>query len=264
MHDRSIQGKAKMSIMKLRPGILVSLRTRVVGGVEYERVQLESQRNAGFDIEKWETTRTIADVEAHERAKVVRSKANSLVRGVCIKSEFGLLCPNKRRDELADAIREARKIVEFHNSASTSISVSVHVIRGEIVDSDTDALQAIADEVQELLAEMDRGVRAGASSVVDIRAAASRAKALGAMLDSRSEERVDDAVQSARRAARDIVRRVKKNGEDALAEIVSENCGTINSMRVAFLEFDEGSEVDVLPAIDRQRMQEIQLDRGSN
>ena len=152
-----------MATRLLKPGLLVSLKTTIRGGVDYRRVDLDAVRksNNGEAVTRWETTRTIEDPEEHERAVKVRGKANGLIRGVCSFTSFGLLCPYDREERLDSAIEEARRLTEDFNSTATHSDVSVYVLRGRIAETDEEATRALVSEVQGLLSAMESGIRGG-------------------------------------------------------------------------------------------------------
>lgn len=243
-----------MSTKTLKPGILVSLRTHIAGGVEYSRQDLSPpEAPAGADARRWETTRIIDDPGEWEAAKKIRAKCQSLIRGTCIFSDFGLLCPTSREPELEAAIVEAQKIAgEFNGDTSRRMRVEVYVLKGRIADSDQEAARAIAAEVRGLLEGMDRGITDCDPKA--IRDAAARAKRLGSMLDEGAAAKVTAAVEQARTAAREIVKRVQKSGE-LVEKVVSDlKRDDISSARFAFLDFDAGERKgEALPAVELGR-----------
>jgi hypothetical protein len=100
-----------MTVTTLRPGLLVSLNTRVQGNVSYRKAIIEEEHitDEGTQMARWETERTVLDPAEAETAKKVRGKARSLITGVCAASAFGLLCRLDRQGDLEDAIAEARR-----------------------------------------------------------------------------------------------------------------------------------------------------------
>jgi hypothetical protein len=248
-----------MSKVILKPGILVSLSTRVEGGVLYSRRDIDSGvEDDGAERVRWETERTIEDPAEHSAAIKARSAARIRITKICSQTRFGLLCPLTKEAELDAAVAEARVFTDAHNAGAVHTRVSVYVLKGRIAETDEEATRALASEVRDLLDEMDTGIRS-----VDpkrIRAAADRAKELGAMLDDAQSAAVDRAVETARKAAREIVKRVVKGGEDA--ELVLETIATkpIDSARFAFLDLDEerAPEGEALPAVNVQRFADLE------
>jgi hypothetical protein len=221
----------------LRPGLLVSLKTSVRGNVSYNRVDLENDSDGKTETARWETERKIADAKEHEAALKARSKAVSLVRGVCAKSAFGLLCPESGAAKLDEAIAEGRKITDAFNATATLTRVSVYVIAGRVAPDDVEAVKAINSEIKDLLADMERGLRN--CDVKVVREAANKAKNVGMMLSDEAQERVKIAIKTARDSARKIV----QAGEQAAQEIDKRAIRKITEMRTAFLDLDEQTEV---------------------
>lgn len=219
----------------LRPGLLVSLKTSTRGNVRYDKVDLDAETGEdGAAKARWETTRTIADPVEYDRACKTRSKAAALIRRVCTNSAFGLLCPHENSDQLEAAIKEARELTEAFNSEAALTRIHVYVIAGQVAADDVEAVKAINSEVRELLEAMAEGVRN--TDVKVIREAASKAKELGAMLSPDAEARVRIAIDTARSAARQIV----KAGEQAALEIDKAAIRKITEQRTAFLDLSEG------------------------
>jgi hypothetical protein len=240
-----------MTVSVLKPGILVSLKTALRGGIFYDRRDLESEHREGdASIAKWETKRKIDDAAEYERATKARNAASSAIRSVCAHTAFGLLCPESDEPKLDAALISAREIVNAFNETARHSQVSVYVLKGRIATTDQEAAKAIASEVEGLLGEMERGIRNVDAKA--IREAASRAKQVGAVLDANAGTRVNMAIEIARAAAREIVKRVEKGGEDVLkvAESLTGSTSAIETARMSFLDLDvtEQPVVEPLPA----------------
>ena len=230
----------------LRPGLLVSLSARVSGGVVYDRKDLDPNDVAVVTgkaaVTRWETTKVIDDPAEYERAVEIRNKARRLIASVCAASDFGLLCPSSREFDLARAIEEARKIAGEHNAAARRSFVSVYVITGRIAADDAEAARAVASEVRGLIDEMANGIKA--ADPESIRAAANKARNLGAMLTDEANAKVQSAIEEARKAAREIVKRVEKSGEEAAKVIAEMDVAALNAARASFLDLDEMKPVE--------------------
>ena len=245
----------------LQPGILVSLKTSVRGGVEYVKVDLDpGEKPKVGEIKRWETTKLVEDPEENERAGKVRSRAADRIRALCAKTSFGLLCSQAKEDKLDAAIAEAQNIVDAFNNVAICTEVQVHVLKGRIAETDDQAARAIASDVTDLLREMEEGIRK--VDVKAIREAASRALKLGTMLDQGQVGKVTEAVQAARKAARAIAAKVVKGGEDAQVVLEEIDISPIETARIAFLDYESVGSVaegEELPAIDVRRIAELEL-----
>lgn len=233
----------------IRPGLLVSLKTTVRGGVTYEKRDIEAQtQDDGASLARWETIRQIADVAEHEAARVARGKARSIIGRVCCPSSFGLLCPQANEDRLLEAVEEAQAIADAHNRSAKHNRLDVFVITGRIADSDEQAARAIGSEIRDLIAAMERGVRAADPEA--IREAASKARALSGMLSADAQRKVSAAIAEVRKVAREIVARVERDGERA-AEVVAEvKLEALASARFAVLDIGGDVEIEAAaPAI---------------
>lgn len=222
----------------IRPGLLVSLSTHVKGNVSYKRTDIEEEHltEDGAKKASWNQERTIADPAEFERAQKVASKIGSLIRGVCTKSAFHLLCPEGESAKLDAAITEAREMAEDFNRRASLTRVSFNIMTGRIAANERDAINSINAEVRDLLADMAQGVET--MDVKRIREAADRAKEMGVMLADGPQARVNIAVEKARSAAREISKAAREGTEanvDRLAAV------TITEMRTSFLDFDDAA-----------------------
>jgi hypothetical protein len=224
-----------VAISTLRPGILVSLKTSLRGNVLYatREIETEHRTDAGQLRAQWETTRVVQDPEEHEAGVKARSAARGAIIAICAQSAFGLLCPESRRSELDAAIREAREIVGRFNDGARLSRVDLYVIAGRVAEDDAEAIRAINSEVSELIGQMEAGLRNLDARAV--REAASKAKALSGILTPDAERKTAQAIEAARRVAREIV----KAGEGVSVEIDRVTLERLQAARTAFLEIPE-------------------------
>ena len=255
-----------MKTTMLKPGLLVQLKTRITGGVEYRREDLAPPTDAPpqADAKRWETTRIVSDPQEWERARACRAKAQTLVRSACIKSDFGLLCPVSAEATFKDKVDEALALADVFNSnpENSQTRVEVYVLTGRIADNDEQAARALASEVRGLLDGMNAGIANGDPEA--IRAAANRARSLGAMLSEEGAGKVKKAIAEAREAAKAIVKRVKDGGEDVAKVVAELKLEQLHAARFAFLDMDKpaaDATQEQLPSIDAGRV--AGLDLGS-
>lgn len=237
----------------LRPGLLVSLKTSTRGNVSYEKRDLEDSKLENVELKKWETSRTISDLDEWERSKKARSAASIAVRKVCAWSAFGLLCPESDKDDLDAAIAEARRIVEEFNATAAMTRLHVFVMVGKIAADDVEAVRAINSEVRDLMRDMEEGLKN--LDVKTVRDAAQKAKSLGQMLTPDAEGRVTKAVELAREAAKKIV----KAGDEGTVEIDKRAIRKIAEQRTSFLDLDGPVEVQK-PTAKKTRAVDLAVD----
>lgn len=234
-----------MKTQTLKPGLLVSLKTSVRGGVNYQRLDLEKEHvtESGEKIARWETKKEVNDPAEYDRAMEIRNEARKMIVRVCCNSSFGLLCPLDKEAELIDAITSARESARNFNASTSAMSVDVYVLSGRIATTDEEATSALRAELYDLMNSMDAGIKA--ADPVAIRDAANKARMLSGMLTEESEQKVGKAIEQARKAARALTKRVEKAGElaaDVLQDIQSNHIATA---RFEFL--DIAPERDVTP-----------------
>jgi len=78
------------------------MSTSIDGNVDHEKTMLEEEHvtEAGELRSRWETERVVLDAVEMDAATKVRSKARSLITGICAKSDFGYLCPDNKIEAL--------------------------------------------------------------------------------------------------------------------------------------------------------------------
>lgn len=283
----------------IRPGIMVSVHTSCIGGISYQRVDLDAEKagitDCDFDddgtpgkacttcsqmwpagqeelhaedcpvgkrqVTRWETTKVVDDPAEYHRAETARNLARRAIRKVCAHTAFGFLCPTDREEQLNAAIAEARKLAADFNASAAHTQVHVYVMKGRVASDDREAVRAIADEVRGLMEDMQQGIQAMDPAAV--RQAADKAREVGAMLGAGEQEQVAAAVEQARRAARTIVARVQKGGEEAAAVLQDIQRGAIERARIAFLDMDDAAPAPAgpaMPAFAVQRVAGLDLD----
>jgi hypothetical protein len=222
----------------LRPGLLVSVRTSIKGNVSYRTIDLgHTPTFEGGEESRWETEKLVRNKDEQERATKARSAARSAIQTVCAHSDFGLLCPLDKEDKLEVAIAVARDIVREFNDSSDLTKISFNVLRGKVEQDDVRAVRAINEEVRDLIDAMTAGAQR--LDVEAIRNAANKARSVGQMLTPDAQSRIQDAIDTARKTAREIV----KAGEGAAIEVDRLAIERLQQSRTAFLDLDEGTEV---------------------
>lgn len=224
-----------MDTATLRPGLLVSLKTSIVGNATYRRLTLEPEHldEAGAQRARWETERVIIDPAERERAIKVRTQCRVAICRPCSFSTFGLLCPEGKKAELDEAIKAANKLAAEFNAKAKLTRIAVYVIAGRIAANDTEAIRAINSELRGLLDSMESGIKS--LDVKAVRDAANKAKQMGQMLSPEAAAKVKVAVE----AAREVARRIVKAGEEAGAAIDRVLVRKIKESRTAFLDLDD-------------------------
>ena len=255
----------------IRPGILVSRKTRIIGGVEYQRREIDSHRDGAAQVDEWQTRKVVRDKEEHERATQVRNACSGKVRGVCADTGFGWVCRDDDTAELADAIAWARQHAAEFNSTAKTCAVEVTFLTARFASDEAQAVAAITGELAGLLQSMESGIRAG--DVKAVRDAAKAALQTGKLLDDTQVEGIDAAVAQARAAATKVAREIREKGEIAAEELRAIDLEKVRTARFAFLDLSgescdkpgdeddtqEAAEEPVAPAIKTQRFAGLEI-----
>jgi hypothetical protein len=225
------------NVTTIRPGIMVALRTSIKGNVSYNVTHRGTTRTVEGDVTEWDTTRLVREPQEQERASKARSLARSAIQTVCAHSDFCLLCPLDKEAKLDEAVEKAMVIVEEFNRSSDITTLSFNVLRGRIEADDVRAMKAINREMRDLIDTMATGM--ANLDVGVIRDAANKAKSVSQMLVPEAQERVQAAIDLARKAARQI----SKAGEQAAAEVDRVAIQRLTEARTAFLDLEPQGEV---------------------
>lgn len=220
----------------LRPGVLVVMSTSIKGNKSYIVDQVEDEHTdaEGQLRAKWETTKLIADPVEHKLAVQTRGKVRSLITGVCVKSDFGYICPDERKDELQKRIDEAEKLTDAFNENSELSQLKFYVLRGQVAQDDVQAARALSSELQELVEKMQDGfAKMDADGVRD---AANKMVSIGQMLSPDAKRQVDGTVK----AVRAMCRQIKKAGDEIAIEIDDVVLDKLAAARTSFLNVDGG------------------------
>lgn len=229
----------------LRPGLLVSLKSTVTGGVRYNRTTLDAPQATGAaEVSRWETIKVVVDPAEHEEAIKIRGRCRTMILSLCTKGEF-CLAPADKEFDLLRTIDEAQKLARDFNARARSTRVEVYAIVGRVAESDEQAARAIGAEIRALLDTMRTGIQA--ADVEAIRKAANEARDLGRMLSDEVQGKVSAAIEEARTAARAIVKRITKEGEQAASVVADLKIDEINRAAYAFLDLDGARAFEPLP-----------------
>jgi hypothetical protein len=232
-----------LSLATLRPGLLVGLSISIVGNTKYSKTVIVADHvtEAGGREAEWQTRKEVEDAEEAEKAQKTRDAARGLITKCCIKSAFGLLCPEDKESELVQAVEAARAIAETFNEDAKLSRVKIDLLVGRIAQDDVSAVKALNSEVNQLMQQMQDGLRA--LNVDAVRDAANRAKRLGGMLSDQAQGRVKVAIDAARDAATRLKAQMAKAGEAVAKEIDLEAIRQIDNQRSLFLDLDHAETV---------------------
>jgi hypothetical protein len=239
----------KNTTMTLKPGLLVSLKTTMRGGVEYVREDISDKKEGVTKVQEWKTVKRVANIKEYEAASKLRSKLGGLIRKVCVPSAFGLICPVSKEQELRDAIAEAKEAAARFNTKNATVSIGIYTLVGRIAETDQEAMRAIKDELKDMLAEMQRAIQGGA--IEDAREAASKLLKMGMVLDEQTQGKVKRAVEEVRQIAKEAIKKVAEGGVTTAQAVANIKFTALEEARFAFL--DEGetiAPVSTLPATD--------------
>lgn len=231
-----------VNIRTIRPGLLVSVHARQSGNRSYQKRDIERAHltESGTERSSWATTKIVFDPAEAKLASQVANRARYLITRLCADTAHGPLCPLDRRDDLKEAIQEARTLCAEFNDKAVFSRVEINVICGEVVADDVEAARALFSETEKFMAQMQDGLQN--LDVKKVRAACAKLLDLGQMLSPEANANVAAAVNTARAAARKIV----AAGEQAAIEIDRQAIAKIGVARSSFLDFGMSTDEVVI------------------
>ncbi len=239
-----------MKTQLLRPGFMLSLSSKMTGGVAYELHEAETSLTGSLLTKRRDSTTTVFDVEEHDRAVKVRGEARYAITRLCVKTPFGLLCPEDNEAAMDAGVILAKKMADEFNATSVYTKISIYTLKGKILGNDEENARAIAGEMRSLLSEMGRAIEKMDPKL--IREAIQKATEVSEMLVEEQAEKVSAAIEMARVAAREIAKTVKKKGLGAINVVTEyrEELAALKTAENAFLDFEEPAEVtDEVPGV---------------
>jgi hypothetical protein len=228
-------------VKRIRPGILVSLKTHQSGNRKYQKREIEHPHitEGGVQRSRWDTTKIVFDPDEAKEAGQVANRARYMITRLCADTAHGPLCPVERRDELKEAIVAARELVEDFNMTAKFTRVDVNVICGEVIADDLDAARALFSETERFLTEVQDGLKD--LDVKKVRANCVKLLDLGQMLAPEANAMMAVAVNAARGACKQIV----AAGEQVAVAIDQRTIDTIGLARNSFLDFGMDNDVEI-------------------
>ena len=246
--------------LQLAPGYLVGLSMGVDGGVTYERIELGAALDPnGAEIIRYQTTRITPDPEEFKAATQVRLKARGLVRSACTPTPFGLVCPKDDLPKVEQAIATGKEAVDAFNATAKTCKVRMAYLLGEIAKSESEAVASVRAEIQALLQDLEAATQEG--DVKGIRDICDKASSMSKMLAQKTEGRdaLSKAIAASRKVAREVVKRVQKQGEALAAVLEQANVSPIAVARFAFSdEAEDMSPSEQLPEVDLGRFADLE------
>lgn len=248
----------------IKAGYLVSSKTTLCGGVHFTRTEYNKNKEGERAVTKWKTTKVIDSPDEYRRGEEIRNRINYLVYRVCVLTSFGLLCPSKKKKELEEAIAEGAKLARDYNRTARYSRITPYIFWTQILNDNEDNLKALSSEIREMLDTMKDGIlnigkKPLKDSIKEIKKAADKAKRLTEVLDDSYTGKINVAVEEARKAAREITKRVIKKNESIEEVLKSINTKAIAAARFAFIDTNEKEVKEEkaekkMPAVKIKRM----------
>jgi hypothetical protein len=174
------------------------------------------------------------------------------------ETSFGLLCPNEREADLDAALIRARDEITAHNRDAQYTRVDVWCIKGRIAENDV--VGGEGDRERRRRPDLGDGQGDQGRRRRD-RAPRGDAGEADARHPVRREAAVrSQAIDAAREAARAIVARVQKKGEELTKVLAEVDSTALTAARLAFLDMETDAPTAVaatMPGTEMQRFASV-------
>lgn len=246
----------------LRPGLLVAFSVRGHDrGLSYVKddVQPTDAAPDGGTVATWQTTRTIADADEHDRMVKIQGKISGMVRKHLVTTEFGSFVSEATLPFLMSAIGAARTLCDEHNAGAFYTTVNVYFRTALLASDDMQAARDISAETLRVFARLNGAIDRLEPDA--IREEIKSLQAFAGMLGADESAKVGAAVDAARSAANKIAKRFREANKDGVgpvdapALLASLQREAIETARFAFLDTSETPTVDgpILASADEGR-----------
>jgi hypothetical protein len=144
-----------MNEFRIEPCILVSDALSVERGVTYHRRDISKEVHSdGSEDATWQTDRHYKNREEAKEAERVYAKARQRIRSQSLYTEIGFVCPMSKQTELANAIAEARQIVDDFNAKARHCHVHFRVVCTRIEPNNVDGAATLQDTLTKSVSEI--------------------------------------------------------------------------------------------------------------
>jgi hypothetical protein len=227
----------------IRPGVKIfNVSCRSEGGVTYDREVLNVEHDGVSERKRLRTDVTVLDTSEHDRAQSVRSTARSRIVKETTPTPFGNVCLPQNFDAIRAAIAQSREEVEAFNRAARFTRLALYVFELDVPSDAEENARAIAQQFTSVMGAINSAIdRLDAKA---IQQAAAEAQDLLSVVEAQQAAVVTEAITQARKAARDINRRIVKKGEEAAVVLKDIQRGNIEKARLAFLDMGDDLQVD--------------------
>ena len=229
----------------LRPGLLVRFNTAIRGNKKQRSTVIEALHltDAGAAEDSIRVDRSTTDPQEQAEAETMRSKMRALVCSACVQTEFNLLCPEDRVEQLEKRVKEAEALAAEFNAKARITRIDASYITAKIENDGVQVMREINVEAKRLIDEITGRMREaglGEEGIKATRDALKKAKRLGRMLAPEAQAGLDGTVTMAREA----LSAIKKVGEANAAEDTKRAIAALEQQRLAFLDFDVDSQIE--------------------
>lgn len=232
--------------VSLNPSLMIIPGISVIGGIEYDRKEIESQQDTDSktDIKTWQTTRITHDAAERKAAVDLAGKLKSQIKKDTgsVFTKVGYVCPVENEDKI-DAVEHAvrKSIADFNTTASYS-KLEFNLWVFNIASTDTRAMAAMAQNINDTLKALEKAMASG--NIHEVRQVVGNLVGLDAILPLGQGQAIKDLIASVRKQAREVVKAAVKAGKTIDEVQVALDTSIISKTRLAVFE-DDGADYSV-------------------
>ena len=212
---------------------MVIFVNKLRGGVSYRKEDTSTEMEEDRENSEWTSKKTVYSVKEREEGMSLWGRINRNVRGTCLETPIGLMCPKDKRGKLEETIEKLQQEVSDFNLRSLYVRIDYKVLFFSIVGNEEDVALAIRDEITELVSNLLKAVDTGDPK--EIREAVAKAKGASDILAGTEAVALEKAVKTAREVARKVTKQVVKQGQRLEEVLGSIDTSAIDTARFEFL-----------------------------
>jgi hypothetical protein len=229
----------KKTVVSLEGNLFVYEIAKRLGGVSYRQRDKVVTAETAVRLEaEWKGEKTVYNKDELKMGSNILARCSRAVAEECYPSALGMICPIDRESALQEIVDRCRTEVRDFNAKSVFTKLEYQILIFKF-SQDQASLSAdlILNDIQATFADLKDAIEK--MDYKQIRDTLVRFRGLEKVLPAGTAEKLESAVEQARKIARDIKRRVEKKGEQ-IEEIRTEiSTNEIDLARIAFLETEE-------------------------
>ena len=195
---------------------------------------------------EWHTEKRVDNIDEHKAVANIMYKATRLIARCGWDVYAGTYVPLEKKEELQEALIEARKMINLHNATSRFTRISGGFLSFLITGDNGAVAHAVINQAQRALTQLKESIET--ADVKGIREALRKGKRLEDMFEASQSDKLKQAFAEAKKTARSIVKISNMKGEEL--DAWTKETQQVDAARIAFAEIEVDAAAEVrLPGV---------------